>query len=337
MLRARVLVPVALLTSLIAGCGGDETPRDPVTSVDSSVRRQVSAAHDVQATSFPKPSPDQALEDFAGQFDTSEDIQAIQASSIFTPPSSRLAFGLLTGKQRFVYGKTVVYLQRRDGGPIVGPIPAPADVLVTPPRYRSRQSASETDPFAAIYETTLPVRRPGVWNVLAVSQLRHKRIASPMAIQVSSRAADPIPDVGEHAPKVQTDTLGSVKGNMGLLDTRQPPAPELARKSFADVVGKKPVALLFATPQLCQSRVCGPVTDEMLQMRASYGDRMTFIHQEVYKGNDPGKGLRDPLKQFKLPSEPWLFTVDADGKIAARLEGSIGHDDFERAVKAALR
>ena len=50
---------------------------------------------------------------------------------------------------------------------------------------------------------------------------------------------------------------------------------------FADVVGKKPVALLFSTPQLCQSRVCGPVTDIELQMQSKYGDKMTFIHQEV--------------------------------------------------------
>ena len=105
---------------------------------------------------------------------------------------------------------------------------------------------------------------------------------------------------------------------------------------FADVVGKKPVALLFATPQLCASRVCGPVTDMALQMQAKYGDRMTFIHQEVYVDNEVNKGLRDPLKQFNLPTEPWLFVVDAGGTITARLEGSIGIKQFEDAVKSGL-
>jgi hypothetical protein len=148
---------------------------------------------------------------------------------------------------------------------------------------------------------------------------------------------DRIPDVGEKAPRIQTDTLGTVKGNMSLLDTRLPPAPELARTSFAKVVGKKPVALLFATPQLCQSRVCGPVTDEMLQLSKQYGDKMDFIHQEVYVDNNPAKGLRPPLRRFGLPSEPWLFTVRKDGTIAARLEGSIGLRAFEGAIKAALK
>ena len=101
-------------------------------------------------------------------------------------------------------------------------------------------------------------------------------------------------------------------------------------------MGKKPVALLFATPQLCQSRVCGPVTDIALQLKAEYGDRMTFIHQEVYVDNDPNKGLRPPLQRFNLRSEPWLFVVGADGRITARLEGSFGLKAFEDAIKTAL-
>ena len=93
--------------------------------------------------------------------------------------------------------------------------------------------------------------------------------------------------------------------------------------SFADVVGKKPVALLFATPQLCQSRVCGPVVDVGLQLKSTFGDKVEFIHQEVYEGNDPKKGLREPLKRFNLATEPWLFVVGKDGRITARLEPEV--------------
>ena len=65
--------------------------------------------------------------------------------------------------------------------------------------------------------------------------------------------------------------------------TRAIPPSDMHEVDFADVVGKKPVALLFSTPQLCQSRVCGPVTDMELQMKSKYGDKMTFIHQEVWR------------------------------------------------------
>jgi hypothetical protein len=154
-------------------------------------------------------------------------------------------------------------------------------------------------------------------------------------VNVVTKAADPIPNVGEQAPKVHTDTLESAKGDVTKIDTRVPPS-DMHAADFAEVVGKKPVALLFSTPQLCQSRVCGPVTDMELQMKSKYGDKMDFIHQEVYVDNDVNKGLRPPLKEFNLQTEPWLFVVDGKGDITARLEGSIGVQQFENAVKSGL-
>ena len=145
----------------------------------------------------------------------------------------------------------------------------------------------------------------------------------------------PIPDAGEKAPAVDTDVIGE-DGSEKAVDTREPSAPELHQQSFKDVAGRKPVALLFATPQLCQSRVCGPVVDIALQLKQRYGDRVAFIHQEVYKDNDPNKGLRPLLEAFRLQTEPWLFAVDAKGRVAARLEGSFGIDAFEKAVQAAI-
>jgi hypothetical protein len=78
------------------------------------------------------------------------------------------------------------------------------------------------------------------------------------------------------------------------------------------------------------------VVDIAAQMKAEYGDRMEFIHQEVYVDNEIDKGLRPPLEAFRLRTEPWLFTIDADGRVAARLEGSFGTDEFREAVEAAL-
>jgi hypothetical protein len=75
----------------------------------------------------------------------------------------------------------------------------------------------------------------------------------------------------------------------------------------------------------------------MLQVKAETGDKVTFIHQETYQDNDVNKGFRPPLVRYALQSEPWLFTVDRHGRIAARLEGSIGIRAFRDAVKAALK
>jgi hypothetical protein len=254
---------------------------------------------------------------------------------VFTVGENRLAFGVIDGQGQFVYGQTALYVAPTPEEPAKGPFLAPADVLVTEGRYRSKQAATETDPFAAVYAAQVPFDSRGSWSVLAVTRRGNTFVAAPAQVQVSSKKADKIPDVGEPAPKVATDTLETAKGNVESIDTRVPPS-DMHAASFADVVGSKPVVLLFATPQLCQSRVCGPVVDVALQLRAKYGDQVEFIHQEVYVDNDPKKGLRPSLTEFKLPTEPWLFAVGADGKITARLEGSFGLDAFEKAVKTAL-
>ena len=82
--------------------------------------------------------------------------------------------------------------------------------------------------------------------------------------------------------------------------------------------------------------MCGPVVDVGEQMKSRYGKQVEFIHQEVYKNNDPKQGLRKPLEQLNLATEPWLFVVGKDGRITARLEGSFGISAFEKALKTAL-
>ena len=107
--------------------------------------------------------------------------------------------------------------------------------------------------------------------------------------------------------------------------------------SFNNLLGKRPVALLFSTPELCTSKVCGPVTDIAVQLQHEFGNRIAFIHQEIYIDNQPTKGLRPQLKAFHIETEPWLFTIDRRGVIAARLEGAFGLAEARLAIEAALR
>jgi hypothetical protein len=320
----------------VAGCGGDsDDGGDGTANVPDTggLREKVRAAGAPTASEFPAVEG-RSLQELADSMQGGPEVGL--AGQTYTVGENRLAFGVIDAQGAFVYGKTAVYVAPNPGARARGPFPAPADVLVTDPPFRSRQAASETDLFAAVYGADVKFTKPGQWSVLTVTQAGGGMLAAPSQLKVVRPGDDPIPDVGEAAPRVETDTIASAKGDEESIDTRIPTAPELHEESFADVVGKKPVALLFATPQLCQSRVCGPVTDIELQLKASYGDRMTFIHQEVYVDNDPNKGLRQPLKQFNLRSEPWLFVVGADGKVTARLEGSFGLKTFEDAINTAL-
>jgi hypothetical protein len=330
------IVSVLVLCVLVAACGGKGDPKpppDPIEQVPDTpgVRDAIRDARDPDPASFPDPKG-KTLQQIADLVTAGP--QAGLAGKDFTTGETRFAFGVIGQDGKPIYGPTAIYIAPTPAEPAQGPFVAPADILLTEKRYQSKQAATETDPFAAIYAAETKFDKPGTWAVLVMTRSGGRLVGAPTQIEVKSKADDKVPDVGEPAPKVATDTLETVKGDKDLLDTRQPPSD--MHDDFAKVVGKKPVALLFSTPQLCQSRVCGPVTDVAMQLRAQYGDRMTFIHQEVYVDNDLNKGLRPPLLKFNLETEPWLFVVDRRGKITARLEGSFGLDAFEKAIKTAL-
>jgi hypothetical protein len=334
--RPHLLIASMAATVLLAGCGSSESRNDPIQQVPEAggLRGKVRLASEPRPSDFPaaKGRSLQQVADAVG----GGGPEAVLATSVFVVGKNRLAFGVIDSEGQFVYGKTAVYVAQTPDARARGPYVAPADTLITAPPYRSKQAATETDPFAAVYAAEVPLNKAGSWSVLVVTQQQSKMLAAPAQINVVTPDQDRIPAVGETAPRVQTDTIASAKGDEEQVDTRIPPAPDLHQTSFADALGEKPVALLFSTPQLCQSRVCGPVTDIGLQTRAKYGERVEFIHQEVYVDNDPNKGLREPLRRFNLRTEPWLFVVDQRGTITARLEGSFGIKAFERAVETAL-
>lgn len=344
MTHARLpLLAVAVTGALLlAGCGGSEGGSDTtkkggseraLATLSTKLRTQLRKATTVDPSRFPS-AKGQTLQQVSDGLDGTGTTVGL-ASSIFTPGKSRLAFGVIDSDNRYVYAPTVVYLANGPKEQARGPYPAPADLLVTDPAFRSQNAANPDDLFAAIYSARVRFSKPGRYAVLVVSQVGQQLVGAGVSVDVIPTEKDPVARVGEPAPRTATDTLASLGGDKALLDTRRP-FSDMHAVSFKDVVGKKPVALLFATPALCQSRVCGPVVDVAAQLKAKFGDRVTFIHQEVYSGNDPKKGLRPPLKRFGLPSEPWLFLIGSDGQIVERLEGSFGVQEFETAIQATL-
>jgi hypothetical protein len=333
-MRRATVTGLALLALLVAGCGGGSKSKDPVSVVPSEngIREAVSKASHPQVAQFP-PAAGKTLQQIADGMAAGPSL--VMGSSVFTVGTSRMAFGVIDKDGEPVYGPSAIYVAASPSAPAAGPFVAPADVLLTQKRYRSKQAATAADPFVAVYGAEVPFAKKGKYAVLSATLAGGKLTGAGTSVDVSTTSADPIPEVGQRAPKVHTDTLASAKGDVSKIDTRVPPS-DMHAVDFASVVGKKPVALLFSTPQLCQSRVCGPVTDIAYQMEAKYRGQMDFIHQEVYVNNVVNDGLRPPLKAFHLASEPWLFVVNKAGMITARLEGSIGVNEFESAVKSGL-
>ena len=104
----------------------------------------------------------------------------------------------------------------------------------------------------------------------------------PLALEV--KAAADAPTIGSMASRSPSPTARQTLG-VNPICTRQPPCP-LHAVSLSEVIGTgRPVAVMFATPALCQTRYCGPVLDELLVARKPFEDRVTFVHVEIYTSN----------------------------------------------------
>jgi hypothetical protein len=345
----RKLAPLAAvgLSLAVAGCGSSSkssstsSKTTPTTSQSSAAQRSKSNAASVAISNLPgaerplargfPPTHGRSLQEMAtlvhGQ------VQFGAATGSFTPGTRRVAFALNSSSGGFVYAPTVVYVAKTPSSPAKGPFLAPADPMLVAPKYRSKQNAGPGG-IQAIYSANIPLPHAGTYDVLTMTELPTGLVGGTGEVAVAK--SSPIPDVGSKPPAIATDTAASVHGDTALLTTRVP-AEQMHSVSLNQVLGKRPVALLFSTPQLCISKVCGPVTDIAVSLQRQFGNRISFIHQEVYVGNQPNKGLRPQMKAFHLQTEPWLFAINKQGAIVARLEGAFGVNELRQALQAALR
>ena len=215
--------------------------------------------------------------------------------------------------------------------PAVGPFTAEVHSLETQPAFRAQTTSGDPDAALAVYVTQIDFPSPGEWRIAALIDEGDQLTAQLLPSAIVGQYAR-VPAVGDRPPRINTPTAAEAGGDLSSIDTRIPPDTQ-HQADFSDVLGEKPIALLFATPQFCQSRVCGPVVDVAEQAKETYGDEVEFIHMEIFNDNDPAKGPRPQVRAFNLPSEPWLFVIDRQGVIRTAIEGAFGVDELERAVQ----
>lgn len=141
------------------------------------------------------------------------------------------------------------------------------------------------------------------------------------------------PAIGEDAPATDTPTAENPRG-IERISTDPDPDPRFYETSVAEALEQgEPFVVVFATPAFCASAVCGPTLDEVKEVAPDYPD-MTFIHSEIYQDNEPTNPPVEAVIEWGLPSEPWIFVVDADGKVAAKYEGTVSARELKEALDA---
>ena len=311
---------------MAAGCGGDDDSGDSKPPPDATPDQFPAAQGRTLAElrrDLPKGGP----------------VLAPTVSHLVTG-KNRVGFGLFTASRaQIADARAAVYVAPVGGGAASGPYVAHYESLAVKSPYVSETTSKDPDAAKTLYVADVPLKKPGRYEILGMARLDDRLVAATSAapeLTVLPAKDDPIPGPGDEPPAIHTPTRNDVAGDVGKIDTRSP-VSDMHEVDFADELGKQPIVLLFATPLLCQSRVCGPVVDLALQVEDEYRDKAKFIHMEVYRDNEVAKGIRPQLAAFNLQSEPWLFVIGRDGKVASRMEGAYSAGELEGAVKQALK
>ncbi len=311
-------IAIAAALMLLAGCGGGS---------DDETSRPAPAASE-----FP-PAKGRSLAEVA-QLPESK-LVVSPAGRVVDVGDNRLAFGVFTLSGEQVDDADIaLYFAEGPNSPARGPFPARVESLKTPSAFRAKTTAEDAGAATSVYVVPrLQVERRGELAMVAVIRRGDKLEAARLPSVVVGQFDD-VPDVGEQAPRISTPTADDV-GDISEIETRIPP-DSMHDTDYADVLGKEPILIVFATPQFCQTRVCGPTVDIVEEVKSKLGDKATFIHMEVFNDNDPGKGVRPQLRAFNLVTEPWAFIIDRKGRVTARFEGAFGAEELTRATEKAI-
>jgi hypothetical protein len=323
-------MPVAALAgllataALVAGCGGE--------SDNGGTQKPPPVA---KPEDFPK-AAGKTLPQLAEGLSKSGPVLAPSVSQL-TVGSNRFGFGLFDrARAQIADAPAAIYVAPVGGDGALGPFPAKYESLAVKAQFRSRTVASDPDSAKSVYVAHVKFPHAGQYQVIGMLRLDDRLVvATPAGAPLKVRKKGQVPAVGDPAPRTHTPTVASVGGNQSKIDTREPPGT-MHDVDFADVVGRKPTMLLFATPALCQSRVCGPVVDIAEQVKAeTKGGGAAWIHMEIYRDNELEKGFRPQVTAWRLPTEPWLFAIDRRGRIAAEIEGAFSARELRAALAKA--
>src|SRR3954451_9767225 len=318
------LVLMLSLSLALSACGGGSSGSSGVTATPPKIP---------SVTQFPKVRG-RTMNQLAANVQGG--LVLAPSVSLLLPGMNRFGFGLFDRQRKQVTdAEGAVYIARGPNSPAHGPYVARWESLDVKGHYLSKTVATDPDAAKTLYVADVPFKTAGKYVVLGLFRLDNRLVGAPANVEVVKDSN--VPEVGERAPKISTPTKDSVGGDLSKIDTRDP-HDTMHDVNFADAYGKRPIVIVFATPALCQSRVCGPVVDIAEQVKHDRPkDDVGWVHMEIYNNNQLKDGYRPQFLRYHLPTEPWLFTIDKNGKVASRIEGAFSADELEKAVDAATK
>lgn len=189
-----------------------------------------------------------------------------------------------------------------------------------------------------LYVAQVAFDRAGVWGLEVSGRLADGRTLPPQRLRFTVAGRSAGPAVGELPPDVDQPVLAPGETDARRLSTDPRPDPDFYRLTISQAKRSgRPSLILFATPGLCQSEICLPVMDEVKALKARWGDRINLLHLEVYASLTEAGDLSPAMEAWGLHTEPWVYLLDQEGRVAARLEGWAAAEEVDPLLADLLR
>lgn len=280
-------------------------------------------------------------------------VAEVASSELLAGQPGRLLVALLAADNRWLsFGTVPVRFEYLgDGGGSIPParVPPPATAAFlaipgTPDGVGASPALTLPADGRGVYAVEpVTFERAGYWRVIAEGSLEDgHRFTADAAFTVLQRPL--IVSVGDVAPRTNNPIVGSPGVPLSAIDSRATtgtgvPDPELHSTTIAAAVAAgHPALVVFSTPVFCVSRFCGPVTDLVADLAATYADRADFIHIEIYRDFQAGHVNQAALDWLMPPTgdlrEPWTFLIGADGRIAGSWDTVVTRSELEPLLQA---
>ncbi len=254
-----------------------------------------------------------------------------------TPPDTPIQIEGASSLQTFVVtddfavGRPRVPFVLYDGPTVVATAQAVTiqlfDLSQEPPLEVWQGAATGYNDYAVPYWVIRPeIPRPGNWGFGATVTLANGAVTTTQFV-IAVAEKSQVPEVGTRPPASQNRTL-STHNDISLLTSGQDPIPALYQMTVAEALDSgKPTVITFSTPAFCQTAICAPVVKAVETVYGQVGDQANFIHLEIYKTFNPLVPA-DEVAEWGLPSEPWTFVLDKDGRVAVVLGGPVSPQEL---------
>lgn len=181
---------------------------------------------------------------------------------------------------------------------------------------------------AGLFVAHVSFDQAGHWGAL-VTIKRQGRAPTQEKLDFDVLTRGSAPMIGDPAPASKNLTSKDVKDLNTICSAR--PNDDMHDMTIADAIKSgKPTVILFATPGFCETATCGPDLEVAQKLEDKYRGKANFIHIETPADHpNAPQAQRPTVDQWGLHTEPWIFFVDKDGKIANRFEGGLTFQELD--------